>query len=234
MFVGQSGVGRIVEQTCTEMQKNNLEDPYDIERVRTMGVIDLPAVQRKLNFHFAVSLDLFGSEISTNAAGFFDTGIKGRYRETHIEDDHLLVDATYPVLKLDQGRIKLIHTSALPALNMRLRDDYVRECARGVERWNNIISRTNIPFTLTLPHTAFSRAIGEFASINTDPEGRILNNTEWEAQKHQFLPTAEDKAYLDSIMVAVTAPGEFASWIAPPSRSIDGKPRDFEYAKIAG
>ena len=232
MFVGETGVSRVIERTCQAMQQNGIDAPYDSERVRALGVIDLPTMQRKLNFHFAVSLDLFGSEISTNAAGFFNTGIKGRYRETHIDDDHQLVDDSYTVLRYDGADFKPVETPALPALNARLRDDYVRECARGVKRWNRIIWRAGIEFTLKLPHLAFSRAIGEFSDIHTDPDGRLLGDTEWQNCKDAFLPTAEDIAFLGSLMIPVTDPGQFAGWIAPPARSIDDKPADFEYVKI--
>ena len=34
--------------------------PYDINRVRDLGVIDLPTIQKKLNLHYSLSLDLFG------------------------------------------------------------------------------------------------------------------------------------------------------------------------------
>jgi len=34
-------------------------------------------------------------------------------------------------------------------------------------------------------------------------------------------------------MRAVSTPGEFAAWIAPPRIGIDNKPGDFEYVKIA-
>ena len=232
MFIGQSGVARIVESTCSAMQENDLRDPYDIERIRALGVIDLPTVQRKLNFHFSVSLDLFGSEISTNAAGFFDSGIKGRYRENGIKDDHQLVSATYPVLKLEQGQIRSVDSAALPALNTRLRDDYERECARGVDRWNAIIRKAGIPFTLFLPHVAFSRTVGEFADIHANPQGQILTDDEWYQQKHRFLPTADDEAYLNSLMAPVHEPGEFAPWIAPPGKPIDNKSADFRYVRL--
>ena len=232
MFVGESGVSRVIERTCQAMQQSNIDDPYETERIRALGVIDLPTVQRKLNFHFAVSLDLFGSEISTNAAGFFNTGIKGRYRETHIGDDHQLIDDSYTVLKCDGVSFKTVETPALPALNMRLRDDYVRECARGIERWNRIISKAGVRFDLKLPHVAFSRAIGEFSDINADPDGQLMSNAEWQSHKDQFLPTDQDRAFLGSIMAPVTVAGQFAGWIAPPARSIDGKPVGFEYVKI--
>ncbi|MEO1234557.1 MAG: benzoyl-CoA 2,3-epoxidase subunit BoxB, partial [Myxococcota bacterium] len=103
MFVGESGVSRVIQRTCEAMRAAGIDDPSDIEGVRALGVIDLPTIQRKANLHYSLSLDLFGSELSTNAANAFNAGLKGRYRETRIEDDHQLVDATYPVLRLVYG-----------------------------------------------------------------------------------------------------------------------------------
>ena len=90
MFVGETGVGRVIERTCQAMKEAGIEDPYDIDAVRKLGVIDLPTIQKKANLHFTLSLDLFGSEVSTNAANYYNYGLKGRYQETSIEDDHLL------------------------------------------------------------------------------------------------------------------------------------------------
>ena len=42
----------------------------DSARLRAAGVIDLPTVQRYLNFHYSVTLDLFGADESSNAATF--------------------------------------------------------------------------------------------------------------------------------------------------------------------
>ncbi len=232
MFVGQSGVARVLQKTCDLMQANRIEDPHEAERIRGLGVIDLPLIQRKLNFHFSVSLDLFGSELSTNAANFFNSGLKGRYRESEIDDDHRLVDDLYPVSKIVEGRIDTVEAPALPALNMRLRDDYVRECARGVERWNRVIEKAGVDFRLTLPHVAFNRAIGEFAAINASPDGQLLEDPTWLAQRDHFLPTADDGIYLQSLMQPVREAGKYASWIAPPARPIDNRPEDFEYVKI--
>ena len=154
MFVGQSGVARVIARTCEAMNAAGIDDAHDLERVRALGVIDLPTIQRKANLHFSVSLDLFGSEVSTNAANYFNAGLKGRYRETRIEDDHRLLDATYPVLTLGEGAIRSVGEPALTAINMRLRDDYVKECARGVERWNKVIAAAGVEFRLELPHVA--------------------------------------------------------------------------------
>ena len=90
MFVGETGVGRAIERTCQAMKEAGIEDPYDISAVRKLGVIDLPTMQKKANLHFTLSLDLFGSEVSTNAANYYNCGLKGRFQETRLEDDHQL------------------------------------------------------------------------------------------------------------------------------------------------
>ncbi len=106
MFVGETGISRVVQRTCDAMKEAGIADPNDVAKVRALGVIDLPTIQKKLNLHYSLSLDLFGNEVSTNAANAFNAGIKGRYRETQIEDDHQLENDTYPVLKLVNGEIK--------------------------------------------------------------------------------------------------------------------------------
>ena len=232
MFVGESGVGRIIERTCQAMREAGIGDPTDSERVRALGVIDLPTVQKKINLHFSLTLDLFGNEISTNAANAFNAGLKGRYREDKLTDDHQLLTATYPVLRLRDGVIVREDVPALSALNMRLRDDYVDDCEGGITRWNKLIERNDCAFRLALPHVAFNRRIGEFTSVETDPEGRLLDAASWQARRDAFLPSADDNAYLGSLMRPVHAAGDFAPWIAPPKAGIDNKPGDYEYVKI--
>src|SRR3981189_3447493 len=201
MFVGQSGVGRIIERTCAAMRGAGIHDPTDIERVRALGVIDLPTMQKRANLHFSLTLDLFGSEISSNAANAFNAGLKGRYLEDQIDDDHRLGGAAYPVLRLKGGHIVRENVPALSALNMRLRDDYVADAASAVERWwNRAIVRAGIEYAIQLPHVAFNRRIGEFAAIHADPEGNILSAEEWQHRRHGFLPSATDDAFVVSLM----------------------------------
>jgi benzoyl-CoA 2,3-dioxygenase component B len=234
MFVGQSGVGRIIERTCAAMRAAGIDDPNDIERVRALGVVDLPTMQKKANLHFSLTLDLFGSEISTNAANAFNASLKGRYLEDQIDDDHLLLGATYPVQRLQGGRIVEERVPALSALNMRLRDDYVADAASAIERWwNRIIARAGIDYRIKLPHVAFNRHIGEFATIHADPDGNLLSQEEWQRRRDRFLPTTADNLFIESLMRPVTEPGGFASWIAPPRAGIDGQPGNFEYVKLA-
>ena len=233
MFVGETGVMRVIQRTCEAMKAAGIEDPYDKEAIRKLGVIDLPTVQKKANLHFSLTLDLFGSEISTNAANAFHAGIKGRFREDKLQDDHQLENATYPVLRLIDGKIKNEDAPALSALNMRLRDDYVGDCNNGIGRWNKVIEKLGIPFQLKLPHVAFHRHIGEFAGIKADVDGHILNDAEWQKRKGEFLPSDGDRAFIESLMRPEIRPGAFAGWIAPPKVGIDNKPGEFEYVKIA-
>ena len=233
MFVGETGIGRTLQRTCEAMKQAGIEDPNDIEKVRALGVIDLPTMQKKLNLHYSLSLDLFGSEVSTNAANAFNASVKGRFQETKIQDDHQLETATYPVLKLIDGEIMRVDEPALTAINMRLRDDYTADCQRGLDRWNKIIQKIGIDYSLKLPHVAFRRAIGEFKDICATPEGKIVDQAQWQRQSDSWLPSADDGEFILSLMKPAIEPGKFASWIAPPRVGIDNKPGDFEYVRIA-
>ena len=227
MFVGETGVGRVVQRTCELMRERKTDD------VRRHGAIDLPTLQKYLNFHYSVSLDLFGSEISTNAANFYTMSLKGRFEETKKNDDHQLKDATYPVTELDGDKVTVREEPALPSLNERLRDDYIADCQRGVDRWNRIIKEHGVDFELRLPHRAFHRKIGVFTDVRVSPDGRLLTEAEWGAKKHEWLPTPADEAYIQSLMQPVTERGKFANWIAPPARGVNGQPVDFEYVRLA-
>jgi len=227
MFVGETGVGRILQRTCELMKEHRTDD------VRSLGAIDLPTIQKYLNFHFSVSLDLFGQEASTNAANYYTQGVKGRFLETRIDDDHLLTNASYEIETVEDGRIVKKAVPALQALNERLRQDYIDDCAKGVLRWNKAIERAGIAFEMTLPHRAFDRQIGAFAGLRVSPAGKVLSEAEWNANKDRWLPTDEDRAYVTSLMgAAVTQPGKFAHWIAPPARGINNQPADFEYVRF--
>ena len=141
--------------------------------------------------------------------------------------------ATYPVLRLVDGKIQNIDAPALSALNMRLRDDYVVDCNVGVGRWNKVIAEHGINFQIKLPHVAFNRHIGEFSSIKADVDGNMLSDSEWSKRRNDFLPSDSDKDFIESLMQPQFEPNKFASWIALPKVGIDNKPGEFEYVKIA-
>ena len=234
MFVGATGVQRVIQRTCDAMKKAGIEDPRDITAVRKLGVIDLPTIQKKANLHFSLSLDLFGSEISTNAANSFHAGVKGRFKENRLEDDHLLEGDTYQVSRLVDGEIKLTDEPALTALNARLRDDYVHDCGKGMSLWNNTLKKADVDFEIKLPHTAFNRKIGEFRDIEASPTGVIMNDDCWASKEADWLPSKDDGDYIASLMRPESESGKFASWISPPKVGINHKPGDFEYVKIDG
>jgi benzoyl-CoA 2,3-dioxygenase component B len=233
MFVGETGIGRTVLRTCEAMVQAGVDNPNDIEAIRKLGVIDLPTIQKKLNLHYSLALDLFGSEVSTNAANAFNSGLKGRFQETRLQDDHQLQHDIYPVLKMVNGAIKLVEEPALTALNMRLRDDYTNDCSKGVARWNKLIEATGVKFALKLPHVAFHRHIGEFRNTLASPAGELLDQAAWENRKAEWLPSSADGDFIAGLMRPVIEPGKFASWIAPPKVGIDNKPGEFEYVKVA-
>jgi benzoyl-CoA 2,3-dioxygenase component B len=133
----------------------------------------------------------------------------------------------------ENGRIVHKTVPALSALNERLRNDDVEDCARGLLRWNRVIEQAGIPFELKLPHRAFNRRIGVFTDLPVSPEGKVMSAAEWKANEHKWLPTAEDRAYVTSLMgPAVVESGKFANWIAPPQRGINNQPANFEYVRF--
>jgi benzoyl-CoA 2,3-epoxidase subunit B len=230
MFVGESGVGRVIQRTCQVM--NDLKTD-DAKKLREAGVIDLPTLQRYLNFHFSVTIDLFGADESSNAATFYSSGLKGRYEEGKRTDDHQLRGQTYGVLEVVDGQLKEKQVPMLNALNEVLRDDYIKDSIAGVGRWNKIIEKAGIPFQLKAPHKAFHRNIGALAGAKVSPDGRVVSQAEWDAKKNEWLPTAEDRAFVASLMGRVVEPGKFANWIAPPAMGINRQPVDFDYVRFA-
>jgi benzoyl-CoA 2,3-epoxidase subunit B len=230
MFVGESGVSRVIQRTCAAMNELKTDDPA---RLRAAGVIDLPTLQRYLNFHFSVTIDLFGADESSNAATFYSTGLKGRYEEGKRNDDHLLKGQTYKVLNAVNGRLVEKEVPMLNALNEVLRDDYITDSRAGVERWNKVIDKAGIPFRLKAPHKAFHRNIGALSGVKVSPGGEVISEAEWAANVDHWLPSATDRAFVASLMGRVVEPGKFANWIAPPVMGINRQPVDFEYVRFA-
>lgn len=229
MFVGESGVSRVIQRTVDVMNQLKTDD---VQKLRNAGVIDLPTLQRYLNFHFSVTIDLFGADESSNAATFYSTGLKGRFEEGKRQDDHILKGQHYKVLNVVDGKLQEKDVPMLNALNEVLRDDYIKDSVGGVTRWNRVIEKAGIPFRLTVPHKAFNRRIGALAGVRVSPEGQVVSEAEWNAKARDWLPTAEDRAYVTSLMGRVVEPGKFAGWIAPPVMGINRQPVDFEYVRF--
>jgi benzoyl-CoA 2,3-epoxidase subunit B len=223
MFVGATGIGRVVQRTVELMKQHDTDD------VTPHGGVTIDALQRYLNFHYSVSLDLFGSETSTNAANYFASGLKGRYAETKRDDDHRLHHDTRTVNTVIDGDLAEREVGALAAINATLRDDYTADCQKGIDRWNRTLNE--VGRELRLPHVGFHRRVGEFRGHHVSPDGRVLSEAEWEANRNRWLPTEADAEHVGSLMHPVREPGKVAAWIAPPAQGLGGKPPDFEYVR---
>jgi benzoyl-CoA 2,3-dioxygenase component B len=100
MFVGDTGIARVIKRTLEVMRELNTDDPI---AVRKAGAVELPLIQKYLNFWFSSSLDLFGGDSSSNAASYFANGLKGRPDEARYED-HSAAEQTFNLELPDGGR----------------------------------------------------------------------------------------------------------------------------------
>ncbi|MDH5212519.1 MAG: benzoyl-CoA 2,3-epoxidase subunit BoxB, partial [Betaproteobacteria bacterium] len=225
MFVGETGIGRVVKRTLEVMKELGTEDPA---RIRAAGAVDLPLLQKYLNFWCSSSLDLFGSEISSNSASNFANGLKGRPDETQYED-HVLRAAQFK-LETPKG---VEDVPMLNALNEVMRESYLKDCEIGLKRWNRAIERAGYAFRLALPSPHFRRSIGAWVDAPVTPEGKMVSREEYDKRVHEWIPSAEDRAFVRSLMQRVVEPGKMAGWVAPPERGINNLPVDYEYVKLA-
>jgi benzoyl-CoA 2,3-dioxygenase component B len=225
MFVGESGVERIVQRTAELMKQDPNGD------VGTRGGIALDVIQKYLNLWFALSLDLFGGEISSNAASFFASGLKGRYKEDSYPD-HLALDQVYRMPVPREGRVAEEEVPLRNAMNEVLRDAYVEDCQRGIDRWNKRLDEAGLSERLRLPSKRFYRHIGLYADMPFDTDGRLVTPTDWDARRGEWLPTDADRAYVASLQKPVHEPGKIANWIGMPARGIKGLPFEYEYVRL--
>src|SRR5579863_2406686 len=217
MFVGESGVQRIVKRACELMKQDPNGDP------RALGGIDLPTIQKYLHLWYSLSLDLFGGEVSSNAADAFAAGLKGRYKEDRY-DEHALIGSTFAMDVLRDGKVVHEDVPMRNALNEVLLTEYIKDCQRGVDRWNKTIREEGIAIELKLPSNKFHRQIGMWAGHCFSPDGAQLDRAAWDAQAGAWLPNAADETYIKSLMKPVYEPGKMASWIAPPAKGINNLP----------
>ena len=228
MFVGDTGIGRVVRRSVAVMNELRTGDPA---KVRAAGAIDLPTVQKYMNFWFSSALDLFGSEISSNAASYFANGLKGRPDESLYEEH--VAGGEYALDVPDgNGGVRNDSVSMRNAMNEVMRVAYIRDCENGVKRWNTIISKGGIDFELRLPSSRFRRTGGVWAGFPTDPSGQPISAEAYEASLPHWIPTPEDRSFIASIMQPVYEPGKVANWIAPPDRGINSMPVEYEYVRV--
>jgi benzoyl-CoA 2,3-dioxygenase component B len=225
MFVGETGIGRVVKRTLEVMKELGTEDPA---RIRAHGAVDLPLLQKYLNFWCSSSLDLFGSEVSSNSAANFANGLKGRPDETQYED-HVLRAAQFR-LETPDG---VEDVPMLNALNEVMRESYLKDCEIGLKRWNRGIERAGYSLRLSLPSPHFRRSIGAWVDAPVTPEGKRISREEYDKRLADWIPSEQDRAFVRSLMQRVVAPGRMAGWIAPPERGINNLPVEYQYVKLS-
>jgi benzoyl-CoA 2,3-dioxygenase component B len=224
MFVGETGIGRVVRRTLEVMKELGSDDPA---RVRAHGAVDLPLLQKYLNFWCSSSLDLFGSEISSNSAANFASGLKGRPDEPQYED-HVLRHKSLKLLSPEGEQ----EVPMLNALNEVMRESYLKDCEIGIKRWNRLIERAGFGIRLSLPSSRFRRSIGAWAGLPVDPQGDVISKEEFEKQLPGWIPSDADRAFVHSLQQRVIQPGKIAGWLAPPDRGINNLPVEYEYVKL--
>lgn len=225
MFVGQTGIGRVVQRTCEVLRETDGDDP------REHGAMPLELIQKYINFWVSSSNDLYGAEVSSNAATFFAEGLKGRAFEDRYED-HLALEGSYRVEKVVDGRIVVEEVPLRNAMNEVLRHEYIRDNQKGVDYWNRILEKAGLDFRFQLPHERFHRRIGTYAGQHFDVDGQPIDQATWNRRRDDWLPTEQDRAWIRSLMQPVYQPGKVAAWIAPPAKGINGQPLDFEYVRL--
>ena len=180
-----------------------------------------------------MTIDLFGADESSNAATFYSTGLKGRYEEGKRDDDHQLRGQTYKVLDVADGKLVEKDVPMLNALNEVLRDDYIKDSVRrrraleqGDREGRHPVPAAGAAQGVPPQHRRAGRRQG-LARGPRRQRGRVERPTVGE-----WLPTAEDRAFVASLMGRVVEPGKFANWIAPPVMGINRQPVDFEYVAL--
>jgi benzoyl-CoA 2,3-dioxygenase component B len=226
MFVGETGIGRVVKRTLEVMKELGTDDPA---KIRAHGAVDLGLLQKYLNFWCSSSLDLFGSEISSNSAANFANGLKGRPDESSY-DDHVLRETQFK-LATPEG---VNQVPMLNALNEVMRESYLKDCEIGLKRWNRAIERAGHKnLALTLPSSRFRRSIGAWAGQTVAPDGSLVEKDFYSRNLDNWIPSAADRAFVQSLMKRVVEPGKIAGWVAPPDRGINNLPVDYEYVKLS-
>ena len=225
LFVGETGMARIIKRAA---QLERIDSEGDVRR---QGGIDIPTVQRTINYWFSYCLDLFGGEISNNAAAYFASGLKGRFKEGERYSDHLAIEGMYSMPVVEGERLTVREIPLRNAMNEVLRDEYIKDCERALRKWNKILVEEGSAHQLTLPSRRFHRHQGLYAGFHFDPSGNLISEAEFAANASTWLLGPEDERYLASIMKPVREPGKFANWIAPPTHGLKGQTLEFEYVR---
>ncbi len=226
MFVGQTGLGRVVQRTAEFMRENPDADPKE------HGVFPLALIQKYINFWCSSSNDLFGAEVSSNSANYFGSSIKGRAWEMKKYEEHGCHEETMEIETCNDGVLGKEEVPLRNAMNEILREGFIEDNEKGTQYWNRSLEAQDLPDRLYLPHRRFNRTIGFYSNNRFDVDGNLISEEDWEACQGEWLPSDEDRAFVESLMVPVHEPGKIANWIAPPPKGINGQPFDYDYVRL--
>ncbi len=225
LFVGESGVERVLRRSA-QLER---QDPNG--DVRALGGIPVPMVQKWITYWFSYSIDLFGSEISSNAADFFAAGLKGRWNEAKDYAEHTALNQVHTFNVVKDGKLTTQDVPLRNAMNEVLRQSYIRDAERVVKRWNAALEEEGSAHRIVLPDSRFFRRQGIYANLPFAPDGTLLDAATYQARLYDWIPNDADRAYVSSLMKPCHTPGQIANWIAPPRRGIHGNPFEFQYVR---
>src|SRR5205823_11683741 len=92
-----------------------------------------------------------------------------RPREEERHQDHLALEGVYEMDVYDEGRLVRRVIPLRSAMNEVLRDAYVEDCQKALDRWNRRLEGTGTQ--LVLPSRRFHRHQGTFTGHFFDPSG---------------------------------------------------------------
>ena len=226
LSVGELGVERVLRRGA---QLAKLDRNGD---ARAQGGIPIAMVQKWINYWYCYSLDLFGSELSSNAADFFGAGLKGRWNEVKDYTDHRALDHIWRMSVVRDGAVVEDEVPLRNAMNEVLRQSYIKDCERVVKRWNAALEDEGSAERVTLPSSRFFRRQGIYAGLAFNPQGELISDAEFGRRSGEWLPSDEDRAYVVSLMKPVYEPGKMANWVAAPRKGINGQALDYEYVRL--
>ena len=195
MFVGETGIGRVVKRTLEVMKELGTDDPA---RIRAHGAVDLPLLQKYLNFWCSSSLDLFGSEISSNSAANFAHGLKGRPGREPVRRPRA-ARSVFPARTPD-GDAGRADAQRPERDDARVLPQGLRDRPEALEPRRSSAPAT--AFRLTLPSPQFRRSIGAWVRLaGVDPTGKLVDHKRrTRSSLPDWIPSEADKAFVRSLM----------------------------------
>ena len=229
MFVGTTGVQRVVERTAELMKEHGTDDIWEHGGIPLVGDPEVPQLP-VLGLHGPVRLRAVHQRrqlLLLRAQGpLAGDPAQGRPRAAR---GHPRRCATSRTARSGRGPSRRCR-----ALNLDLRDEYVADCANGVRRWNQALEDAGLEERLILPHEGFNRRVGIYAAHHVSPEGEVLDRRAVGGRRRRLAARRpQDRQAVADLMVPEYELGKFAGWIAPPQTGINDQPVEFDYVHLA-